>query len=807
MPSPDSSVPLSREVVSLRRGFLPLDGPQRMQEAPKADRSGLAVVGVFGITVLFQLPFFDLWFSFMDEGHMVQFADLRLRGGEFYRDATFYPLPGAFHFLALIFDIFGASIRVSRWLVVFEFALFVALLFFLVRKATSASSATWAWLAVGCFWLYRIWCFPHWQIYSYSTTSLLVLLASATALVVYFETLRRRILMLSGFLFGLGVLCKQDYGAAALVALLACLALFVFSQPRKSRPALTSVLAYFLVPAMGVGALTGLYYWQVGVLGDLLQFTVFNHFIGMGAYTYSEFPSFFPVFGQDLALRTRLGITDFMPGIVMTADWAAVRTHPFYTETAAYDLLLKFFFFAPQALLAAAGLRLWALRHRLRAPLGSQIRLGYLIEFLFFAFGGALVLLVWLNKPQDYIHLAVLYWPLIALGIVMAHGVLAGHRKRGVIVAAVVLLPAVALVGYSGRLVSNLRAEHSVLAPGPRAGVYVKPGEAAMLEAVVEYVEANSQPGDRIAALPYFTVAHFLTQRPAPHRSAYIVWPFPEIPNRDQAIVDAMEETGTDLVLYNFTQFFSFDPVWEHAPVLFAYLVENFEIDRIFSYDTWGYKPAALRRRSPAEQNPGVRVAGPDALDAPVWIEEAGGPPRMVPPESRTGYVRSMLWPFRPAIALKPSSGDRRSVLELSLDVPGGGGRLVTAVGVHPQRWFQLPASWVEFRLAIRTSEGVQTLYQRRLNPTHRIEDRAWFEVDVDLRAWAGQAVSLELSTQTENSHGEDLFFGGWAEPRLIAPDPDLTSDLTPADHLAPASSEDLGVSRRGGLRNPPQAG
>ena len=73
-----------------------------MQQGRSGIRSGLAVILVFVLTLLVQLPFFDLWFSFMDEGHMVAFADLRVRGGEFYRDATFYPLPGAFHFLAMI---------------------------------------------------------------------------------------------------------------------------------------------------------------------------------------------------------------------------------------------------------------------------------------------------------------------------------------------------------------------------------------------------------------------------------------------------------------------------------------------------------------------------------------------------------------------------------------------------------------------------------------------------------------------------------------------------------------------------------
>jgi hypothetical protein len=72
--------------------------------------------------------------------------------------------------------------------------------------------------------------------------------------------------------------------------------------------------------------------------------------------------------------------------------------------------------------------------------------------------------------------------------------------------------------------------------------------------------------------------------------------------------------------------------------------------------------------------------------------------------------------------------------------------------------------------LAIRTAKGLDILYERRLSPASRIEDRAWFEIDVDLGAWRGQEITLELSTEAENSHGEKLFFGGWAAPRLVAP-------------------------------------
>ena len=103
--------------------------------APRAPRLGpvLEVAAVAAITLLFQLLFFDRWFSHMDEGHMLQFADIVAKGGELYRDAISYPLPGAFYFLALTFKVFDPSILLSRWIVVVQFVLFTVLVFAYLR--------------------------------------------------------------------------------------------------------------------------------------------------------------------------------------------------------------------------------------------------------------------------------------------------------------------------------------------------------------------------------------------------------------------------------------------------------------------------------------------------------------------------------------------------------------------------------------------------------------------------------------------------------------------------------------------------
>jgi len=50
-------------------------------------RQSAGPAAAFLAALPFQLPFFDRWFSFMDEGHLLLYADLIARGGELDRDA------------------------------------------------------------------------------------------------------------------------------------------------------------------------------------------------------------------------------------------------------------------------------------------------------------------------------------------------------------------------------------------------------------------------------------------------------------------------------------------------------------------------------------------------------------------------------------------------------------------------------------------------------------------------------------------------------------------------------------------------
>ena len=202
---------------------------------PFWERSAFAFALIFIATLVLQLPIFDRWYAYMDEGHILMFADIVARGGDIYRDATIYPLPGAFYFLAYMFKLFGPSVILSRWIIVLAFSAFVPLVFLWLRGIVPLR---YAWAGVGLLWLYRIWAFPHWQMYSYSTTSLLLVLCSMIAMLRFFRTRKLGVLMLAGFFFGLGVAFKQDYGAALFVAALPALVIFHRSDSPDERHSL-----------------------------------------------------------------------------------------------------------------------------------------------------------------------------------------------------------------------------------------------------------------------------------------------------------------------------------------------------------------------------------------------------------------------------------------------------------------------------------------------------------------------------------------------------------------------------------------
>lgn len=747
------------------------------------NRASQAAIALVALTTLaFQLLFFDRWINFMDEGHILAYADIIARGGQLYRDATVYPLPGSFYFLALLFQIFEPSILLARWVVVIQYTLFVTLVFVLLRRAVPLSYAL---ATVVAMLGYRIWSFPHWHMYSYSTSALLIFLVCATVLVRYFETGDRRLLAAAGLAYGFGVLCKQDYGLATLVAVTVIMVVHARSLPAASRPSLAMTAAWFLGPASLVGLATGAYFLYHGILGDLIQFTVLNHFVGMSTYEYRSLPDLFPLFAQDAALRDDAGIASFMPAIVVTTDWQVLVDSWLFQDTYVCELLMKAFFYAPPLVVAAGAARLVSTRARLTT---ADERMPYLRELVLFAL--AAVYVGWANiyKPQDYVHAIVLYWPLIPLAAIYACALARWRPRLAIAVAAVVAVPATVALGYTAHLTWLLRTLHDTPVPVARAGIYAAEDQARNVGEIVEFFERSTDPEDRVAVLPYSPLFSFLMARDAPHRTSYILWPFAEVADRDRKVIEAMESSGTDLLLYDFVYFHDFPRVRDYAPELFDYLVDEFEMGRVFTSDALWPKKFAAAVRKPARPRGRALLDG-DWRDVDVVIEADDRPSVPIAPDERAGYAVLDRWPFRPVLALRPSADGRRTVLSVPLDVPAGA-RLETAVGVKPVLWDKLPQSWVRFTVAARVEGRREVLFERELDTTDLVEDRRWFDVHVPLDAYAGQTITLELSTTCERERAEHLFMGGWGEPRIVVPEQPSSASTPPAAPAARSTGE-----------------
>jgi hypothetical protein len=360
--------------------------------------------------------------------------------------------------------------------------------------------------------------------------------------------------------------------------------------------------------------------------------------------------------------------------------------------------------------------------------------------------------------------MGILYWPLLLLVMVWVHSALGESRQRRLILAVVALVPALLVVGYTARLAGLLRSVHDTPLRGERAGVSVMANDERVIGSAVDYVRENSRPGERVAVLPYFPLISFLAGRDSPHPAIYTLWPIEYIEDRETKIARAIDESGSDLLLYHFTQFVQFPRMSEFAPQLFDHLVDHYEIDVVFSDESWGYMLAALHRAPPREGEPLVEDG---AASLRVFVEERNRSRREVRGSEREALLRTDRWPFRRVFALRPLAGGRRPVASLALTPPPGS-RLETAVGIHPTHWFRFPPTDVAFEVQIVEGGERSEVARLRVDPHRDRDQRRWFDVTVDLSPWAGRPIEVEFSVRASSPRGEVFEMGGFEIPRLV---------------------------------------
>jgi hypothetical protein len=694
----------------------------------------LAVVAAVAI----QLPIYDRWFGLLDEGYMLALADDIGRGQMLYRDVYVdAPFPGAFYVLAGWFGLFGTSVWTARLLAIVVFAVFVGVN---VRLATLLLPRLGAAAVAVLLLCYRVWAFPHWQVYSYS--SLAVTLLGAAALTLAQAAPRPSLgrLLAAGVLAGAAVLSKQDFGVACTGAFGLYLVLRWVPYPeepdrfrRSIRDAALFAAGVVLVVAPVLAAIAG-----QGAFPAFVYQTVVSPLASTGGDTYVGLPALAPVLHQDAGLRHNIG--SYLPSILLTLRWETIAAGWAYRDTVLWDLGLKAAYYAPFVLWWAAA-AWWGGRVLLRRP--PTAARAEQRRWLLLAYAGGFLLAF--NPPRDWVHVMMVYPPAILLACVLVHEAAARLWRP---LALVLAVPAGAAVGLlvveSLSLGRQLRATFAWPIGGPRGGFYADARHGPILEDVLRSL-ATIPPGLPIPVYPMHPMLGFLADRPTV-AGYHVIWPF-QPAERDQRIIAEMERLETPAVVYSLSQYSHLAGFRQNAPRLFDYLVDHYELTTTFSRERFGPLLAALARDAHAEE--------------PL-------PPQLLARLPPDGTVTAAVWPFTRALAVRVGTAASPVSASIPFDVPARAVRLDFVYGINPERWLNLVDGPFAFRIDVDGS----SVFDASLDPADVLGDRRWASGAIDLRPFAGRTVQLGFGVRGPASLAGDADLAGWARFRLVSDGP-----------------------------------
>ncbi|MFM7736084.1 MAG: glycosyltransferase family 39 protein, partial [Alphaproteobacteria bacterium] len=686
------------------------------------DRLGEAAIAfaLAAAAVAIHLFYWDRGFILLDEGFVATTASVMARGGHLYRDAVSYALPGGYALLALVFSIFGESLRVSRGLALALLALLVLACWRIARTAMSRRAAA---LAVTLVVLLTAWSFPQWQVYGYQQPGLVAVLLAAALLAPADAAGRLLRPALAGLLLGFATCTKQTYAVAA-----GALALFLLAdralagrrgdpRPWHSGPVAAPVLTLAACAALPVlltiaGAL------RAGTLGDLWTQSVLSPLHGADFDGYVGLPEFRDLFSQDPVLRAHL--VHYMPPL-LDVHRGLLLTSRLWRLTSVPDFLLKLLYLKP---ILVMGLGLLVLAWRLRSGWAA-------------ARGGALLwaldagVLAGANRPFDWMHESYAWVGTLLLGTWI---LLPGKSpRRGLLRALAVFTALVAAV--TAWFVFSLRAANDTPVRLPRAGVFARPADARALERIVEAIERTTPADEPIAVVPYQPLVQFLSGRP-PASRFLLVWPVEYQSGRDAEMLADVDRRGVRTIVYGATAAPQLGTIARSAPELLSGLAERFRVAEVVVEDPHGISFLRLERR-PAEPQATRQVE--------------------LPPD-----VTVSTWPFEKVIspALRPGGAS-----EIRIPLPEGPpGEVVLGWGANPDRWIADRPLPVVFSARIESGGGTREVLHDQREPRFRLADRAWGKARIPFDGRAATLV-LTIATADDGPAGDGL--AGWTLPRI----------------------------------------
>jgi len=746
-----------------------------MSAPPPLDlrRDGAAVAVVVAASLALQLLIYDRWISLLDEGAIVQIADQINHGKLPYRDAVHVALPGVFYLTAALFKVFGPSFLVGRYLMVAVFTAFVVLVYLLARTILGRGTALGAALLAVA---YRIWAFPHWHMLSYTPLAITCLMAAVTILASDARRPHWTKPLVAGFAVGLGIVFKQDCTAVALGAL----GLFVLVTPphpaARWRPAVGRAIGFGIAglvpPALAVAA-----FIPSGLALEVLRQTIWFPLVAQPVWApslegrphpYIGFPSLWPPWQPDEAIR-RFGFFSYFPSLLLDMHWRDILRNPVFQATALPEVYVRVVYALPYALLAFFTAReIFAARGPALSRSAAHTRSLRLVLVL------GVALMASFNRPRDWIHLMILYPPIIIL-LAAFVDVLAGRDpglRRRLVHGTAALVTALVLATSFGVALAARGFYASDLAT-PRAGVRVNEDVAAALGPLIETFTpaADEVEPAPLAALPYHPTLNFLTGRPLATRF-FTVLPLEEFPDRqEQILADLARDPRTEMV-YSLQHAASIPRPQKFAPKVFEALVERYRLGEgpgeIFN----GTRPEGLlfARLIPRTPRPERIVYDFAAHLEEATVHEVGGwhdgPPV---PAATDGRVSLEVWPFeRPVVSVTPASPPGRTLLTYTVDVPAAS-RLRFGAAINPDEWTHFLPIGAQF--VVRLDDTVA--FDRDIDPRDprgNFEDRRWVWMDLPIPAGHRRVV---FEVAADNGFGAQPNLAGWARPRIVAGEPE----------------------------------
>ncbi|MBM4265086.1 MAG: hypothetical protein FJ144_00500 [Deltaproteobacteria bacterium] len=703
------------------------------------DRTDAAITALIGVAaLLYPLFFFDRWIGLLDEGYIHAIADDVNRGAVLYRDVYIdNPFPGSFHLLALWFRLFGTSVLSSRVLALVGFAVYAASFYRIVRASVPRA---WALGFIVFLFAYRVWAFPHWQVYSYSLASATLITAAAALLVSAVQHGSFAWIAAAGLVAGLSAVCKQDYGFAVTGGL--GLALLLLPLLRREAKGWTDWIARPATFGAGVAVVLGfmvLWLASRGALDEFVQQAVVQPLRGaVGFGAYPRLPDPWPLWGQDAHLREQVG--HYFPSILVTLWWSSLSVGSLWRDTAFWDVTLKVVFWLPILAYALAA-ALWLGRGAADAARGRPASLFVSpARVLLLGFAGGF--LIAFPPPRDWTHLMMIYPPQAAVGAVLLFDLdrrLGGTLRRVLRVGAAIVVAALFLSGFA--MAIELRRQMSWPIDSPRAGVYADVQNGPILDDVLAWAREESPSGEPLPVYPLQPMLPFLAGREIAG-GFHVIWPVQD-PSRDVRIIDDLERRRPARVVYSLSQYQHLGRFQDNAPQLFDYLVDHYEIDRVFSRERLGPLLVGLARR-------------PDELRDATSLPYDG--------ERALDGAEPARWPFADVLEVEVGTPLEPRSARLRLRVDPDRPLLALSYGLNPDRWMDLQDGPFTFTAeVVPLSGGVpHEVLRETIDPAGDVSARAWRAAEVDLAPFAREPVEVVLRVAATERPKQPRDLAGW---------------------------------------------